>query len=70
LLLPPKLMLENGRIVESGNYATLYDDDGVYAQMYRQQLWLGDLAERGVEPAMAARNGESREPKEVGSVIL
>jgi len=64
------LVLENGRIVESGNHDTLYDADGVYAQMSRQQFWLDDLAEREAEPAMAARNGESGEPEEAGSVIL
>jgi len=40
------LVLENGRIVESGNHDTLYAADGVYAQMYRQQFWLDDLAEQ------------------------
>jgi len=39
------LVLENGRIVESGDHNTLYAADGVYALMYRQQFWLDDLAE-------------------------
>jgi len=38
------LVLENGRIVESGDHETLYTADGAYAQMYRQQFWLDDLA--------------------------
>ncbi|MHB0937363.1 MAG: ABC transporter ATP-binding protein [Armatimonadota bacterium] len=41
------LVLENGRIVESGDHDTLYEADGAYAQMYRQQFWLDDLAENG-----------------------
>jgi len=43
------LVLENGRIVESGDHNALYAADGAYAQMYRQQFWLDDLAEEEEE---------------------
>jgi len=52
------LVLENGRIVESGDHDTLYAADGAYAQMYRQQFWLDDLAENG-DSGSAVRAGLS-----------
>ncbi len=51
------LVLENGRIVEAGDHDTLYADDGAYAQMYRQQFWLDDLAEQTADAEKSEQAG-------------
>ncbi len=38
------LVMEKGRIAESGNHQTLLDRDGLYARLYRMQF-----ADEGVE---------------------
>jgi ATP-binding cassette subfamily B protein len=38
-------VLENGRIMESGDHATLLENDAVYASMYRKQLIEQELAD-------------------------
>jgi len=64
------LVLENGRIVETGNHDALYDADGVYAQMYRQQFWLDDLAEEEAEAAEAEQAKETGALGEAGPVVI
>ena len=55
------LVLENGRIAEAGDHDTLYAADGAYAQMYRQQFWLDDLAEHGGEKISPGGDEEGEE---------
>ncbi|MHB9105598.1 MAG: ABC transporter ATP-binding protein [Armatimonadota bacterium] len=61
------LVLENGEIVEQGTHDALIDDDGLYAQMYRQQFWLDELvgeeapAERRPPQDHAMRGGSEME---------
>ena len=42
------IVLDDGRIIERGAHATLLAEDGLYADMYRQQL-LGEELEEGDE---------------------
>jgi subfamily B ATP-binding cassette protein MsbA len=63
------LVLENGRIVESGSHNTLYAADGAYAQMYRQQFWLDDLAEQEEEEDAAKQAENAGEFGEIGPVM-
>ncbi len=51
------LVLEDGSIVERGSHATLMKKHSLYAQMYRQQFWLDELADREEEHADAPEVG-------------
>jgi subfamily B ATP-binding cassette protein MsbA len=51
------LVLEDGRIVERGHHKHLVHGDGLYAQMYRRQFWLDEIADEE-EAADARRNDE------------
>jgi ABC-type multidrug transport system fused ATPase/permease subunit len=47
-------VLEGGRIVEQGTHRQLIAQDGLYAQMARDQSMAGTERNRGLEPALAA----------------
>ncbi len=50
------LVLEDGRIIERGDHKHLVHGSGPYAQMYRRQFWLDEIADE--EDAADARRND------------
>ena len=51
------IVLDDGRIIERGSHTQLLEQNGLYADMYRQQL-LGEELDAGDEPDLASEDGE------------
>jgi ATP-binding cassette subfamily B protein len=51
------IVLDDGRIIEHGSHTQLLEQNGLYADMYRQQL-LGEELDAGDEPDLASEDGE------------